>query len=155
MQERIQNRKRDSKYAGERMIFSSSISFESKKENNLINISSEVERELRKSKLKEGIVFLFGVGSTCALTTIEFESGLQKDFPEFLDRIIPKGKYEHDLTWHDGNGHSHVRASLLKPDLFIPFSKGELLNGTWQQIVFVELDNKPKNRRVEIKIIGE
>lgn len=136
-------------------IFSSVISFESKKENHLIDISIEVERELRKSKLKEGVLFLFASGSTAALTTIEFEPGLQKDFPEFLDRIIPRGKYHHDLKWHDGNGHSHVRASLLKPDLFIPFSKGKLLTGTWQQIVFVELDNKPRTRKVEIKIFGE
>jgi secondary thiamine-phosphate synthase enzyme len=136
-------------------IFSSFVAFESKKENHLIDLTREVESELKKSKLKNGIVFLFAVGSTCALTTIEFEPGLQKDFPEFLDRIIPKGKYHHDLTWHDGNGHSHVRASLLKPDLFVPFSEGKLLNGTWQNIVFIELDNKPRNRRVEIKIIGE
>ena len=136
-------------------IFSFSLSFESKKENHLIDVSSEVENELKKSKLKEGIVFLFAAGSTCALTSIEFEPGLQKDFPEFLDRIIPKGKYHHDLTWHDGNGHSHVRASLLKPDLFIPFSKGKLLSGTWQQICFVELDNKPRQRKIEAKIFGE
>lgn len=136
-------------------IFSSQILFESKKENHLIDLSSQVEAELKKSKLKEGIVFLFAVGSTGALTTIEFEPGLQKDFPEFLDRIIPKGKYQHDLTWHDGNGHSHVRASLLKPDLFIPFSEGKLLTGTWQQIVFVESDNKPRNRKIEVKIMGE
>ncbi len=136
-------------------LVSSIISFESKKENHLIDISIEVERELRKSKLKEGVIFLFATGSTGALTTIEFESGLQKDFPEFLDRIIPKGKYQHDLTWHDGNGHSHLRASLLKPDLFIPFSKGKLLTGTWQQIAFIELDNKPRSRKIEIKIFGE
>jgi secondary thiamine-phosphate synthase enzyme len=136
-------------------IFSSQILFESKKENHLINLSSEVEKELKKSKLKEGIVFLFASGSTGALTTIEFEPGLQKDFPEFLDKIIPKGKYQHDLTWHDGNGHSHIRASLLKPDLFIPFSNGKLLTGTWQQIVFVESDNKPRNRKIEVKIFGE
>ena len=136
-------------------VFSSVISFESKKENNLIDISIEVERELRESKIQEGIIFLFASGSTCALTTIEFEPGLQKDFPEFLDKIIPAGKYHHGLKWHDGNGHSHVRASLIKPDLFIPFSKGQLQTGQWQQIVFIELDNKPRKRRVEIKIIGE
>ncbi|MFH1588308.1 MAG: secondary thiamine-phosphate synthase enzyme YjbQ [Candidatus Diapherotrites archaeon] len=136
-------------------IYSSFISFESKKENHLIDLTEKVEKELKQSKLKEGIVFLFAVGSTCALTTIEFEPGLQKDFPEFLDKIIPRGKYHHDLTWHDGNGHSHVRASLLKPDLFIPFSKGKLLTGTWQQIAFIELDNKPRTRKVEIKILGE
>lgn len=136
-------------------IFSSSILFESKKENSLIDLTERVESELKKSKIKEGVLFLFATGSTAALTTIEFEPGLQKDFPEFLDKIVPKGKYHHDLTWHDGNGHSHIRASLLKPDLFIPFSKGKLLTGTWQQIVFIESDNKPRSRKIEIKIFGE
>ncbi len=157
MQKRIQNRKRySSNDGGKKMnVFSSSISFQSKKENHLINISIEAEHELKKSRFQEGILFLFATGSTCALTTIEFEEGLQKDFPEFLDRIVPKRKYYHNLKWHDGNGHSHVRASLLKPDLFIPFSKAKLLTGTWQQIVFVELDNKPRTRKIELKAIGE
>jgi secondary thiamine-phosphate synthase enzyme len=136
-------------------IYSSQITFESPSENNLIEITGKVSKELERSSFDEGVIFLFAPGATCALTTIEWEPGLRKDFPGFLDRIIPKGKYEHDLTWHDGNGHSHVRAALLKPDLFVPFSGGRLLNGTWQQIVFVELDNKPRNRRVELKIFGK
>jgi len=136
-------------------VFSSVISFESKKENHLIDITIEVEREIRKSKLTEGIIFLFATGSTGALTTIEFEPGLQKDFPEFLDKIIPRGKYHHDLAWHDGNGHSHIRASLIKPDLFVPFSKSKMQTGQWQQIVFIELDNKPRTRKIEVKVLGE
>jgi secondary thiamine-phosphate synthase enzyme len=136
-------------------IYSSQINFNSKKENSLIDLTGQIEEELKKSKLASGVVFIFAPGATCALTTIEFEPGLQKDFPKFLDRIIPKGRYEHDLTWHDGNGHSHVRAALLKPDLFIPFSGGNILTGTWQQIVFVELDTRPRSRKVEIKIMGE
>ena len=136
-------------------IHSSRISFDSKRENSLIDISDRIEGELKKSGLNDGVMFLFVPGATCALTTIEFEPGLQKDFPEFLDKIVPQGRYHQDLTWHDGNGHSHVRAALLKPDLFVPFSNGRLLCGTWQQIVFVELDTRPRSRRVEIKIMGE
>lgn len=136
-------------------IFNSSIAFDSPYENRLIDISGRVEDQLAESGMEEGVIFLFAPGATCALTTIEFEPGLQKDFPQFLDKIIPRGEYHHDMTWHDGNGHSHVRAALLKPDLFIPFSKGSMQTGTWQQIVFVELDNKPRSRKVEIKIMGE
>ncbi len=136
-------------------IYSSTVNFDSVRENSLIEITGKIEDELKKSAFSEGVVFAFAVGATCALTTIEYEPGLQKDFPMFLDKIAPKGTYEHDLTWHDGNGHSHVRAALLKPDLFIPFSKGKLLTGTWQQVVFVELDTRPRSRRVEIKIFGK
>ena len=93
---------------------------------------------------------------TAAITTIEYEPGLRNDFPKMLNRIIPKNiEYEHDNTWHDGNGHSHVRASLIGPSLTVPFKDGKLILGTWQQIVFLELDTRSRERKITTQIIGE
>ena len=90
------------------------------------------------------------------LTTIEYEPGLKHDFPEMLSRIAPKNiEYEHDNTWHDGNGHSHVRASLVGPSLTIPFKRGNLMLGTWQQLVLLEMDTRPRQRNIIAQIIGE
>ena len=125
-------------------------------ENDIIDIANNVKKILLESQLKNGIITLFVVGSTAAITTIEFESGLTKDFPNMLERIAPKDtEYEHDKTWHDGNGHAHVRASLIGPSLTIPFINGETSLGTWQQIVFVELDTSSRERKVVAQIIGE
>ena len=125
-------------------------------ENDIIDITNNVKKILLESQLKNGIITLFVVGSTAAITTIEFESGLTKDFPNMLERIAPKDtEYEHDKTWHDGNGHAHVRASLIGPSLTIPFINGETSLGTWQQIVFVELDTISRERKVVAQIIGE
>jgi len=94
-------------------------------------------------------------GATGALTTIEYEPGLKSDFPAILSRIVPKTiEYQHDNTWHDGNGHSHVRASLVGPSLTIPFHERDLTLGTWQQIVILEMDIRPRNRKVMVQIIG-
>jgi secondary thiamine-phosphate synthase enzyme len=125
-------------------------------ENDIIDITNNVKKILLESQLKNGIITLFVVGSTAAITTIEFESGLTKDFPNMLERIAPNDtEYEHDKTWHDGNGHAHVRASLIGPSLTIPFINGETSLGTWQQIVFVELDTSSRERKVVAQIIGE
>ena len=125
-------------------------------ENGIIDITNNVKKILLESKLKNGIITLFVVGSTAAITTIEFESGLTKDFPNMLERIAPNDtEYEHDKTWHDGNGHAHVRASLIGPSLTIPFINGETSLGTWQQIVVVELDTISRERKVVAQIIGE
>ena len=111
---------------------------------------------LGKAKPTDGVAFLFVPGSTGALTTIEYEPGLISDFPVALERLAPKDlPYEHEKRWHDGNGHSHVRASLLGPDLSVPFQKRKLLLGTWQQIVFVELDVRPRDRTIIVQVIGE
>jgi secondary thiamine-phosphate synthase enzyme len=99
---------------------------------------------------------VFNVGSTGAVTTIEYEPGLKSDFPAMLERITPTDiPYQHDLTWHDGNGHSHCRASLLGPDITIPFIQGSMTLGTWQQVIFIELDNKSHNRKLVVQIIGQ
>ena len=137
-------------------IITKYINLSTQGENDIIDITNNVKKILLESKLKNRIITLFVVGSTAAITTIEFESGLTKDFPNMLERIAPKDtEYEHDKTWHDGNGHAHVRASLIGPSLTIPFINGETSIGTWQQIVFVELDTSSRERKVVAQIIGE
>ena len=127
----------------------------SKGENDIIDITNNVEKILLESKLKNGIITLFVVGSTAAITTIEYEPGLQQDFANMLEKIAPKGiEYQHDNTWHDGNGHSHLKASLIGPSLTIPFINGQTSLGTWQQIVFVEMDTRSRERKIIVQIIG-
>ncbi len=136
-------------------IVTNYITLSSEAENDIIDITNDVERILIESHLKNGIITLFVVGSTAAITTIEYEPGLRKDFPRLLERIAPKGiEYEHDNTWHDGNGHAHVRASLIGPSLTIPFINGQISLGTWQQIVFVELDTRRRERKIVVQLIG-
>ena len=127
----------------------------SKGENDIINITSNVEKILLECKLKNGIITLFVIGSTAAITTIEYEPGLQQDFPNMLEKIAPKRiEYQHDNTWHDSNGHSHLKASLIGPSLTIPFINGQTSLGTWQQIVFVEMDTRSRERKIVVQIIG-
>jgi len=122
----------------------------------MVDITDRLQGLLEKAKSADGVAFLFVPGSTGALTTIEYEPGLTSDFPAALERLVPRDlPYEHEKRWHDGNGHSHVRASLLGPDLAVPFQRRKLLLGTWQQIVFVELDVRPRDRTVIVQLIGE
>lgn len=122
----------------------------------IINITEDVQKIVNKSKIRNGIVCVFVSGSTGTVTTIEYEPGLMKDLPRVLQKIAPKGEhYNHHETWHDDNGHSHVRASLMGPSVTIPIKNEKLLHGTWQQIVFVELDTSPRNRNIIVQIIGE
>ena len=115
------------------------------KEGDVVDITSGVNKLLSGN----GLVTVFVPGSTGAVTTIEFEPGVVQDLRDALQRLFPKDiNYAHELAWHDGNGHSHVRAAFLKPSISIPFEKGKMLLGTWQQLVFVELDNKPRNREL-------
>ncbi|MFW9807188.1 MAG: secondary thiamine-phosphate synthase enzyme YjbQ [Candidatus Thorarchaeota archaeon] len=132
------------------------ISFQTRGDCDMIDITHLVEKAVGKSEMKTGICTVFCTGSTGSITTIEYEDGLLKDFPVAMERVAPKDAlYEHHLRWHDGNGHSHIRASILGPSLTIPFVNGKLTLGTWQQITFVDFDNKPRSRRLEIVIIGE
>ncbi|MDI6886660.1 MAG: secondary thiamine-phosphate synthase enzyme YjbQ [archaeon] len=129
--------------------------FSTQGEVEIIDITEKVNRALRESDIEDGIVTIFVPGSTGAVTTIEYESGLLKDLPNALERLFPKGiAYEHEYRWHDGNGHSHVRASFLGPSLTVPFKDKKLMLGTWQQVVFIELDNKRRSRRVILQILG-
>jgi secondary thiamine-phosphate synthase enzyme len=132
------------------------IKIQSKGENDMVDLTEEVSNLVVKSGITNGIATVFVSGSTGSVTTIEFEPGLIHDFPEMLKRIAPKNlDYGHEKMWHDGNGHSHVKASLLGPSLTIPFIDSELCLGTWQQIVFLELDTRSRNRDLILQVIGE
>ena len=121
----------------------------------VIDITPQVTEALRSSGIRNGVVFLFIPGSTAALTTIEYESGVINDLITTIDKIAPQNtNYQHDLRWGDGNGYSHVRASLLGPSLNIPVADKKLLVGPWQQIVLLDFDNRPRKREVVIQIIG-
>ena len=122
----------------------------------MVDISADVSRLLKSTGMTEGNVTIFVPGSTASITTIEYEPGLQKDLPEAMERLAPQeGEYQHDKTWHDGNGHSHVRASVVGPSMVVPFAQGHLLTGTWQQIVLVDWDNRARRREVILQFIGE
>jgi len=122
----------------------------------MIDLTKTVEDFLKESKLSTGTVTVFVCGSTGSIITIEFEPGLISDFPDMLNRIIPKElDYGHEKMWHDGNGHSHVKASLIGPSLTIPFVDKKLCLGTWQQVVFLELDTRSRNRSLVLQIMGE
>jgi secondary thiamine-phosphate synthase enzyme len=137
-------------------VITKNLQVKSKSENDIIDITDQISKIVKESKVENGAVIVFVVGSTAAITTIEYEPGLQKDFPEMLSRLAPKeGEYAHDNTWHDGNGHSHVRASLIGPSLTIPIIEGRLTHGTWQQIVLVEMDTRPRERKIIIQVLGE
>ena len=137
-------------------VITKAIKINSKGENDMVDITGQTLKAVHETDLEDGIVTVFVSGSTGAITTIEYEPGLRSDFPKMLNRIVPRNiDYEHDKTWHDGNGHSHIRASLIGPSLTIPFKDGNLILGTWQQIVFFELDTRPRERTITIQIIGE
>lgn len=120
------------------------------------DITDAIARVVATSELANGIVTVFCPGSTSAVTTIEFESGALADLRRLLDKIVPvDGDYRHNLRWGDGNGHSHVRAALLGPSLTVPLVDGRLTLGTWQQIIHIDLDNRPRRRRVVVQIMGE
>jgi secondary thiamine-phosphate synthase enzyme len=137
-------------------VITKTIAVSSNGENDMIDITPQTGEAIKASRLQDGIVAIFVSGSTAAVTTIEFEPGLKKDFPKMLARIAPNAiEYEHDNTWHDGNGHSHVRASLLGPSLTVPFKNKSLMLGTWQQIVLLEMDTRPRERKIVLQMIGE
>jgi secondary thiamine-phosphate synthase enzyme len=136
--------------------FHKSITLSTKGNCDLIDVTGKIEDIVRESSFEAGICTVFCPGSTASITTIEYEGGLLKDFPDAMDRLVPQDiTYEHHLRWGDGNGHSHVRASILGPSLTIPFVNSSLTLGTWQQVVCCDFDNKPRNRRIEVMIIGE
>jgi secondary thiamine-phosphate synthase enzyme len=122
----------------------------------LVDITSFVNDVVAKHGMSEGQALVFIPGSTASVTTIEFEEGLAKDFPDAIERLIPRGiRYQHEEAWHDGNGHSHVRASLMGPSVTVPFRDGALLLGTWQQLVLVDFDVRPRRRDVIVQLLGE
>ena len=138
------------------MIVNGNIRLDTRGNGHILDITGEVDRQVRGSDLKNGIVTLFTPSSTSALTTIEYESGAVHDLQELFDRIVPPDiGYRHNLRWGDGNGHSHVRHALLGASLTIPFVDGRMTLGTWQQIVFVEFDVRAGSRSLVVQIMGE
>jgi secondary thiamine-phosphate synthase enzyme len=138
------------------MIFTETISLNTKGFCDIINITPQVFSILKQSSVANGLVTIFCPGSTGSITTIEYESGVLEDLKNALERIAPSNiPYRHDLRWGDGNGFSHVRAALMKPSLTVPLMSGKLTLGTWQQVVFIDFDNRNRHREIIVQVIGD
>ncbi len=138
------------------MVVTKKISLQSKGNCDIINITPQVEQQVAETDINNGIANLFVDGSTAGITTIEFESGLLADFQTMWERKIPQNiPYDHDRRWGDGNGHSHICASLLGASLVVPFNDKRLTLGTWQQIIVVDFDNRPRSRQIILQIMGD
>lgn len=138
------------------MIATRKISLQTKGNCDIIDITPQVEQQVAETDINNGTATLFVAGSTAGISTIEFESGVLSDFQNMWERNIPQNiPYNHDRRWGDGNGHSHVRASLLGASLVIPFNDKRLTLGTWQQIVLVDFDNRPRSRQIILQIMGD
>ena len=137
-------------------VYTGGIELETRGNGQVIDITNSVSQVLRESELASGIITLFCPSATSALTTLEYESGCIQDLQRLFDEVAtPERAYAHNARWGDGNGHSHVRAALLKPSLTIPFIDGELTLGTWQQIIYVDFDNRARHRRLVAQVLGE
>jgi secondary thiamine-phosphate synthase enzyme len=137
-------------------VVTKTLSFQTKGNADMIDITAQVQEALSSAGVDRGIVTVFVPGSTASVSTIEYEPGLLKDFPRAIEKVAPSGThYDHDARWGDGNGHSHVRATLMGPSLVIPFENRHLLLGTWQQVVLIDFDNRPRARNVIVQVMGE
>ncbi|MCS7337982.1 MAG: secondary thiamine-phosphate synthase enzyme YjbQ [Verrucomicrobiae bacterium] len=138
------------------MVYQREINLSTNGHRDMHDITPDVARIIAESGIKTGVAHVFALGSTAAVGTIEFEPGLQRDLPELLDKLIPPSRnYAHEQTWHDGNGHAHLQATLLGPALSVPISNGRLALGTWQQIFHIECDVRPRRRTVVVTVSGE
>ena len=136
-------------------IMTLTFSISTKGHTDIIDITDKVRTLLNKSGLREGSALIFVPGSTAGITTIEYEPGLLKDYPQFFESIIPSDKkYSHDDTWHDGNGYAHIRSALQGNSFTVPFSEGKMLLGTWQQIILIDFDNRSRRRNVVVQFTG-
>jgi len=137
-------------------IITDSIELSTKGHTEIIDITPQVDAVLKNSELSEGNLMVFVAGSTAGITSIEYEPGLLKDIPEAFEKFAPTGvTYHHDATWGDGNGYAHVRAAMLGPSFSVPFKDGHLILGTWQQIVLIDFDNRPRNRSLVVQLFGQ
>lgn len=137
-------------------IHSDAVEVQTRGFTHVVDITDELARCLSRSRLADGVMTAFVPGSTAALTTIEYEPGLVEDLPALMEKLIPKDyPYRHHETWHDDNGSSHLRAALVGPSITIPFVGGRLTLGTWQQVVLVDFDTRPRNRKVVVQVIGK
>ncbi|MFC1987492.1 secondary thiamine-phosphate synthase enzyme YjbQ [Chloroflexota bacterium] len=138
------------------MVVTKKISLQTKGNCDIIDITPQVEQQIAEANINSGTATIFVAGSTAGITTIEFEPGLLSDFKSMWERNVPQNiPYDHDRRWGDGNGYSHVRASLLGASSVIPFHDKKLALGTWQQVVLVDFDNKPRSRQIILQIMGE
>ncbi len=139
-----------------RMVFQKELTLQTRSYGEMHDLTDAVTRIVGESGVSTGIVQIFNVGSTGAIGAIEFEPGLKQDLPALLRRLIPPSRdYAHEQTWHDGNGHSHLQATLLGPSLTVPVRNGEPVLGTWQQIFHIECDVRPRERTVVVTVLGE
>lgn len=138
------------------MVITEEIEVKTQGHCDVVDLTEMVREKIRSSQVQEGTVILFNIGSTAGITTVEYEPGLvEHDLAAAFEKIAPEnGTYQHELTWHDDNGHAHVRATLLGPSLAAPIMDGRLLTGTWQQIILIDFDTRPRNRRVICQIIS-
>lgn len=138
------------------MSYQQQIPLGTKGHGDMQDITGQVAAVVNSSGVKTGIVNVFNIGSTAAVGTIEFEPGLQRDMPAILDELIPPSRnYGHEQTWHDGNGHSHMQATLLGPSLTVPIADGKLVLGTWQQVFHLECDVRGRQRTVLVTVVGD
>ncbi len=138
------------------MVLQEQMSLRTTSHGQMTDITAEVQSIVSASGIDSGLVHIFNVGSTGAIGAIEFEPGLQRDMPEVLDKLMPPSReYGHEQTWHDGNGHSHLQATLLGPSLTVPVRNGSVVLGTWQQIIDLECDVRPHDRKLMITVMGE
>jgi secondary thiamine-phosphate synthase enzyme len=138
------------------MIYQREIQLQTSQHGQMHNLTDEIGQVVGESKVSSGLVNIFNVGSTGAIGTIEFEPGLQQDLPATLDKLMPPSRdYGHERAWHDGNGHSHLQATMLGPSLTVPVKDGKLVLGTWQQVFHLECDIKPRRRTIAITVMGE
>ena len=138
------------------MVYQHEIVIQTRGHQEMHDLTDDVARIVNESKVRHGIAHVFNIGSTGTIGTIEFEPGLQADLPEMLDKLIPSSRnYGHERAWHDGNGHSHLQATLLGPSLTVPVKDGKLVLGTWQQIFHLECDVKPRWRTIAVTVMGE
>ncbi|MBM4169625.1 MAG: YjbQ family protein [Ignavibacteria bacterium] len=138
------------------MVYQSEFSLSTSGNGDMHDITEKVVSIVGKSRIKTGIAHVFAVGSTAGIGVIEFEPGLRKDLPTMMNRLIPPSReYGHEKAWHDGNGHSHLQATLLGPDLTVPVRNGELVVGTWQQIVHLDFDVRGRERQIAVTVYGE
>lgn len=136
-------------------MLSKTIQLETKGYTDIVDLTDEIKKFLNEAKVKDGTLIVFVVGSTAAITTIEYEPGLKKDIQEFLEKILPyKKDYEHHKTWRDDNGSAHIRAALIGPSQAIPIIDGKLATGTWQQVVLIDFDTGARIRKVILQVIG-
>ena len=138
------------------MVDTQAVSFSTEGGGTIVDLTPLIKKAVDQSAVRSGTVTAFVPGSTGGITTIEHEPGLIKDIPELMEKLIPSDRsYHHDETWHDGNGFSHLRAALIGPDITVPFAEKKLLLGTWQQVVFLDFDNRPRDREIIFQIMGD